>query len=75
MSLKSDKSDDVDTELADINLNVEKLQKDLSELYENSENLNICSPISGIVSDLKIESGDSINGGSPIASIKDTDNS
>ena len=75
LSLKSDKSDDVDTELADINLNVEKLQKDLSELYENSENLNICSPISGIVSDLKIESGDSINGGSPIASIKDTDNS
>ena len=75
LSLKSDTPDDVDTELTDINLNIEKLEKDLSELYENRENLNICSPISGIVSDLKIEAGDSINGDSSIAAIKDTDNS
>ena len=75
ISLKSDTSDDVSTKLNDINLNIEKLQRELNELYENRENLNIYSPISGILSDVKIETGDNINSGSSIATIKDTDNS
>ncbi len=75
ISLKSDTDDDTSTEINSIQLSIEKLQRELNDLYENQGDLNIYAPISGIISNLDIEAGDNINSNSSIATIKDTDNS
>ncbi|HBD63016.1 MAG TPA: hypothetical protein DC038_01135 [Clostridiales bacterium] len=75
IALKSDTANDSRTEIRDIELNIEKAQKDLNNLYENNGNLNIYAPSSGVISGLNIKAGDQISSNYTIANIKDTDNS
>lgn len=75
IALKSDTANDSRTEIRDIELNIEKAQKDLNNLYENNGNLNIYAPSSGVISGLNIKTGDQISSNYTIANIKDTDNS
>ncbi len=44
IALKSDTANDSRTEIRDIELNIEKAQKDLNNLYESNGNLNIYAP-------------------------------
>jgi len=75
IALKSDTANDSRTEIRDIELNIEKAQKDLNNLYENNGSLNIYAPSSGVISGLNIKAGDQISSNYMIATIKDTDNS
>ncbi|MFA9422388.1 MAG: efflux RND transporter periplasmic adaptor subunit [Sedimentibacter sp.] len=75
ISLMSDNANDNQTEINDINLNIEKTQKSLNDLYDSQGDLNIYAPSSGIVSNMSIEVGDQISANYSIASVKDTDNS
>jgi len=75
VALKSDTANDSRTEIRDIELNIEKAQKDLNNLYESNGNLNIYAPSSGVISGLNIKAGDQISSNYTIATIKDTDNS
>ncbi|MGD9568396.1 MAG: HlyD family efflux transporter periplasmic adaptor subunit [Sedimentibacter sp.] len=75
VSLLSDNLDDSSIEIKNLNLNIEKAQKELNDLYENQIDLNIYAPASGVVSDLDIEVGDPVSTNYNIATIKDTDNS
>ncbi len=75
ISLMSDNANDNQTEINDINLNIEKAQRSLNDLYDSQGDLNIYAPNSGIISDMNIEVGDQISANYNIASIKDTDNS
>lgn len=75
VSLQSDASDNSSTEINNINLNIEKAQRELNDLYDSQGNLNIYAPASGVISNLNIEAGDQVNTTNSIASIKDTDNS
>ncbi len=75
IALKSDAANDSRTEIRDIELNIEKAQKDLNNLYESNGNLNIYAPSSGVISGLNIKAGDQISSNYTIAAIKDTDNS
>lgn len=75
VSLQSDTIDNSSTEINNINLNIEKAQRELKDLYENQGKLNIYAPASGVISNLNIEVGDQVNANNSIASIKDTDNS
>lgn len=74
ISLKSETGDN-QTEINDIELNIERAQRELNDLYENKGSLNIYADASGVISNLSIEVGDQINSNSNIATIKDTENS
>ncbi len=73
ISLQSDTTSDSRTEINDIKLNIEKAKRELNDLYESQNNLNIYAPTSGVISDLNIETGDQVSSNSNIATIKDTD--
>lgn len=75
IALRSDTANDSRTEIRDIELNIEKAQKELNNLYENNGNLNILAPSSGVVSGMSIKEGDQVSTNYTVAAIKDTDNS
>lgn len=75
ISLQSDAATDSQTEINDINFNIEKTQRDLNNLYESQGDLNIYASTSGVVSNLNIKKGDQVSANYNVATIKDTDNS
>lgn len=74
-SLKSETSSGSQTEINGIKLNIEKAKRELNDLYNNQNELNIYAPASGVISGLSIEAGNQISTNYNIAEIKDTDNS
>lgn len=74
-SLKSETSSGSQTEISSIKLNIEKTKRELNDLYNNQNELNIYAPASGVISGLSIEKGNQISANYNIAGIKDTDNS
>lgn len=74
ISLKSETGDN-QVEINDLKLNIERVQRELNNLYENKGSLNIYAEESGVISNMNIKVGDSINSNSNIATIKDTENS
>lgn len=75
ISLSSDTTNNSQTEINDIKLNIERTQRELNDLYENQGDLNIYAPVSGVISNLDIKTGDQISTNYTISTIKDTDNS
>lgn len=75
ISLQSDTESGSQTEINEIELNIEKAQRELNDLYESQNDLNIYAPVSGVISDFNIEAGEQISTNYNIATIKDTDNS
>lgn len=75
ISLQSDTASGNQTEINSIELNIEKAQRELNDLYESQNDLNIYAPVSGVISGLSTEIGDQISANYNIANIKDTDNS
>ncbi|WP_313164465.1 efflux RND transporter periplasmic adaptor subunit [Sedimentibacter sp.] len=74
-SLKSETSSGSQTEINSIKLNIEKSKRELNDLYDSQNELNIYAPVSGVVSGLSIEEENQISTNSNVANIKDTDNS
>ncbi|WP_313342099.1 efflux RND transporter periplasmic adaptor subunit [Sedimentibacter sp.] len=74
-SLKSETSSGNQAEINSINLNIEKSKRELNDLYNSQNELNIYAPVSGVISGLSIEEGNQISTNYNIANIKDTDNS
>lgn len=75
ISLKSDKASGNQTEINSIELSIVKAQRELNDLYESQNDLNIYAPVSGVISNLNIETGEQISTNYNIATIKDTNNS
>lgn len=74
-SLQSETASGSQTEINGIKLNIEKAQREINDLYNSQNDLNIYAPVSGVISGLSIEEGDQISSNYNIATIKDTDNS
>lgn len=75
MTLTADTTDDdIQSEIEDIQLDIDKAQRELNKLYESQSDLNIYAPISGVISGMDINPGDEISSGS-IATIEETKNS
>lgn len=75
MSLQANTTNSGQTEINNLNFNIQKAQKDLNDLYEKQKYLNIYAPISGVVSNLKLSAGDQVNANNNFVTIKDTGNS
>jgi HlyD family secretion protein len=75
ISLKSDSDNDDQIQRNDMELNIERAQNQLDDLYENTLDLNIFADESGIISDIDLEVGDQISANYNIGTIKDADNS
>ncbi|MFA5535694.1 MAG: HlyD family efflux transporter periplasmic adaptor subunit [Bacillota bacterium] len=74
LSLKSNNTGSGQTELSSIKLSIERSQKELNDLYEKQKQLAIYAPISGVVSDFKLEAGDQLGANAPVGKIKDINN-
>ncbi len=72
LSLKSNNIGSSQTEISSIRLSIERAQKELNDLYEKQKQLAVYAPISGVISNFKLEQGEQIGANNVIAKIKDT---
>ena len=65
---------DINLSVNKTKLNIEKAKSSLQDLQNNLRDLNVKSPISGYISDIKAVVGDNVNNGTEIGTITDTNN-
>lgn len=64
-------SSDAQTSIENANISYQRTQMDYNKAYENYNNLTVTSDVEGVVKNLYVKKGDSVNSGTKIADVYD----
>lgn len=75
IALKSSSEGDDRIQIRDIDLNIERVQRELNDLYDSRGDLTIYADTKGVISNFNTEVGDEIGSNFNLGTIRDTGNS